>query len=447
MSYYFKYIPFFALLLLLLSSCNNQGESNIDISSDNYHMLYDKLTEIMINDVYSPPVASRVYVYPNIAAYEVLAANSDNLKSLGYSLDGLNASPGVNGDEVNLKLAAILAYLDVAKELVFSKNRILSYSDSLNVLWRKKNKTQFEVSRDYAVLVSNEIKKWMGSDNYRETRSMPKFNIDYTDTSRWVPTPPAYMDGIEPHWNKIRSFCLDSSSQFKPPKHPVFDLTEGSEFYKELYEVYSITNRINQKGDESEEVKVAKFWDCNPFVSVNRGHYMFSVKKISPGAHWIGICKIACQDNGYDFEDTVYAYTKTTIAITDAFISCWDEKYRSNLIRPETLINSQIDENWLPLLQTPPFPEYTSGHSVVSAAASTTLSSIFGEDYDFVDTTEIEFGLPARHFESFDSAAREAAISRVYGGIHYRSAVENGFTQGLKVGNQVLEKLSFMKAD
>jgi hypothetical protein len=193
------------------------------------------------------------------------------------------------------------------------------------------------------------------------------------------------------------------------------------------------------------EIEIARFWDCNPFVSVNKGHFMFAEKKITPGAHWIGICKIASKQTKSDFDKTVYAYTKTSIAIADAFISCWDEKYRSNLIRPETLINKHIDLEWAPILQTPPFPEYTSGHSVVSGASSEVLTAIFGNNFEFDDTTELPYGLPMRSFKSFRLAAQEAAVSRLYGGIHFRAAVEVGVDQGVLVGNLVNSKLLFLK--
>ena len=270
---------------------------------------------------------------------------------------------------------------------------------------------------------------------------MPKFTVNTDDPTRWQPTPPAYMDGIEPHWSKIRPFIIDSASQFKPIPPPPFSLEKDSDFYRELIEVYNISNEITKNGDESDEVAIAKFWDCNPYVSVTRGHLMFATKKITPGAHWIGITKIACKKTNSNFDDTVFAYTKTSMAIADGFISCWDEKYRSNLIRPETLINQHIDENWKPILQTPPFPEYTSGHSVVSGAAATALTSIFGEDFSFEDDTETPYGLPIRKFNSFNDAADEAAISRMYGGIHYRAAVEVGVGQGRKIGALLNSKI------
>jgi len=195
------------------------------------------------------------------------------------------------------------------------------------------------------------------------------------------------------------------------------------------------------EGDDSEEVEIARFWDCNPYVSVTRGHLMFATKKITPGAHWMGIAKIASRKAGLGFDDTVYAYTRTSMALFDGFISCWDEKYRSNLIRPETLINQHFDENWKPILQTPPFPEYSSGHSVVSGAASTVLTDIFGDNFSFTDDTEVPYGLPERKFSSFNQAAAEAAISRMYGGIHYRAAVEVGLDQGRNLGSYHVKKL------
>ena len=168
---------------------------------------------------------------------------------------------------------------------------------------------------------------------------------------------------------------------------------------------------------------------------------MFATKKITPGAHWIGIAKIASRSSDSNFEKTLYTYTKTSIAIADAFISCWDEKYYSNLIRPETLINEHIDDSWEPVLQTPPFPEYTSGHSVVSGAAAVALTSIYGDDFAFDDDTELPYGLPVRSFNSFREAADEAAISRMYGGIHYRAAVEVGVKQGRDLGALVVSRL------
>ena len=434
---------FLFLSFLFIVSCKKEG---IQIETNDFHFLVDEVTEVMIHDIFSPPVASRIYAYPNIAAYEVLNAENGKYQSLSNQLNDLTAVESLpKNEQTNKRLAALIAYLDVAKELVFSKEELISVRDSLYAHWKSINSTEFLAAEKYGLAVSSHIIDWMKKDNYTETRSMPNFNVHSDDPGRWQPTPPAYMNGIEPHWSKIRPFVLESSSQFKPVPPPTFSMEKNSEFYKEVMDLYEMTNKIREKGDASEEVAIAQFWDCNPYVSVNKGHFMFASKKITPGAHWIGICKITTKESASDFEKTIFAYTKTSIAIFDAFISCWDEKYRSNLIRPETLINKLIDNTWTPLLQTPPFPEYTSGHSVVSGAASEVLTSIFGDDVAFEDTTEIPYGLPVRNFTSFRNAAKEAAISRMYGGIHYSSAIKNGLTQGISLGNFVNGKLVFEK--
>ncbi|MCU0354679.1 MAG: vanadium-dependent haloperoxidase, partial [Cytophagales bacterium] len=120
---------------------------------------------------------------------------------------------------------------------------------------------------------------------------------------------------------------------------------------------------------------------------------------------------------------------------------CWDEKYRSVRVRPESTINQLMDKDWEPLLQTPPFPEYTSGHSVISNASAVVLTHLYGDNFAFTDSTEVQYGIPPRSFKSFQHAAEEASISRLYGGIHYRSAITAGTEQGRKVGELVVSKL------
>ncbi|NJB71108.1 hypothetical protein GGR42_001570 [Saonia flava] len=439
----------FGLLMvmgIIFVSCSEKKEEPIVISPEEYHSSVDKVTQIMIHDIFSPPVSSRIFAYPNIAAFEIIALQNDEYISLEGQVPGLTAIPKPNETKpINYQLAALVAHMNLSQKLIFSEHMFEMHRDSLYTVWEAKNAPMFNASKEYGLEVAQHIAAWMDKDNYKQTRTMPKFTVDTDDSSRWQPTPPAYMDGIEPHWNKIRPFVIDSANQFIPAPPPPFSMEEGSAFYKEVKEVYDISNEITAKGDTSEEVAIAQFWDCNPYVSVTRGHLMFATKKITPGAHWIGITKIATRKTNSDFDKTVYAYTKTSLAIADGFISCWDEKYRSNLIRPETLINQYIDENWEPVLQTPPFPEYTSGHSVVSGAAATALTSIFGDNFAFDDDTEIPYGLPVRKFTSFNNASSEAAISRMYGGIHYRMAIEIGLKQGRDLGKFVVENLNMTK--
>jgi hypothetical protein len=131
----------------------------------------------------------------------------------------------------------------------------------------------------------------------------------------------------------------------------------------------------------------------------------------------------------------------TSVAIFEAFIACWDEKYKTNLIRPITVINNHIDAGWRPLIQTPPFPEFTSGHAVISNAAAAVLTSLLGDNFSFTDETEILFGHKPRKFASFYSAAKESSMSRVYGGIHYPETARISILQGQRIGNYVIRML------
>ena len=429
--------------IALFFSCKKE---TIIVSNNDYHAAVDNVTQIMLHDIFSPPVAGRIFVYPNIAAFEVIAQNSTKYNSLQNQLNGLDSIPKLDSKVgVNQKVAALVAHMEVSKQLVFSEEIVEKFRDSLYQKWSDCNEKEFEISKEYGLKVAERIKKWMGKDNYKQTRTFQKYTVNTNVEGRWQPTPPAYMDAIEPHWNKIRTLVMDSASQFKPKPAIPFSLNKNSEFYKQVKEVYDIGNEIAKKGESSEEIKIAQFWDCNPYATVNQGHMTFAKKKITPGGHWIGIVKIASEKSNADFEKTVYAYTKTSIGIFESFISCWDEKFKSNVIRPETIINEKIDENWKPLLQTPPFPEYTSGHSVLSTCSAIILTDIFGGNFSFIDDTEIPFGLPKRKFSSFENASREASISRFYGGIHYKASIENGIVQGKNIGDFIVTKLKMTK--
>ncbi|HEX8060048.1 MAG TPA: vanadium-dependent haloperoxidase, partial [Cyclobacteriaceae bacterium] len=297
----------------------------------------------------------------------------------------------------------------------------------------------FDRSVEYGDKVSDHIIAWSSKDNYAQSRSFPKYTI-LTDAGSWKPTPPAYMEAVEPHWNKIRTFVIDSATQFRPDPAIKFSIDKTSQFYKEAFETYQFGKNLT-----AEQKDIAGFWDCNPFVVNVRGHVMFATKKISPGGHWMNITAVACRRAKSNSLQTTEAYTRVALSLVDGFIVCWDEKYRSKVIRPETYINQYIDANWVPMLQTPPFPEYTSGHSVVSAAAAVALTQVFGDNFAFTDSTEVEYGMTARKFTSFNHAALEAAESRMYGGIHCRAACENGKIQGRKLGEFIRDNINTKK--
>ncbi|MEL0301698.1 MAG: vanadium-dependent haloperoxidase, partial [Flavobacteriaceae bacterium] len=334
-------------------------------------------------------------------------------------------------------LAAIYAYNIIGKTLIFSEDKMEAYQEKLEEKVDDMGvpRSVRKASMAYAQSMADHILQWASKDMYNQTRTYPKYTI-LEGEKFWKPTPPDYMDGIEPHWNKIRTLVLDSANQFSPKPPLTFDLTKGSPFQTQLQEVYEVGDNLTE-----EQVEIAKFWDCNPYVTHHRGHAMFATKKITPGGHWIGITAIATRQAKSDFAATINAYTHVSVALFDAFISCWDEKWNTLVVRPETLINKHYDEEWLPLLQTPPFPEYTSGHSVISRASAVVLTKLYGDNFAFKDTTEVAYGLPVRSFNSFIHASEEAAISRLYGGIHYMMAIEEGVAQGNKVGEHIAKRL------
>jgi len=299
----------------------------------------------------------------------------------------------------------------------------------------------YKNSIEYAQSVVDGIMAWSDKDGYKETRKLRRYNIQKGE-GKWLPTAPGYMAAVEPYWNRMRTMALDSAAEYKPVPPPAFSKEKGTEFYQQAYDVYDIGKNMN-----TEQRDIALFWDCNPFYLNVQGHLNYATKKLSPGGHWISIASIAARKTSADLNTATAAYVLTAMALYDGFISCWDEKYRSHLIRPETYINSYIDEQWRPLLQTPPFPEYTSGHSVISTAAAVVLTYFFGDNFAFDDDTETPYGLPVRKFSSFNAAADEAAISRFYGGIHYKAAIENGQVQGRKVGEKVLKKIRLTASD
>jgi len=423
-----------------LLSCTSHHDYKADVQNpDRLHRSVKKITDIIVHDIFSPPVASRIYAYTSVAAYEAARHQDSTLVSLAGQLHGLEPLPEPEaGKTYCYPLASVQAVLLTGRALIFSGDKLDEFYKAILEEYHQSGLPEDVYQRrlDYGSKVSEHIMKWASKDNYKQTRSFPKYSIQDSE-STWKPTPPAYMDAVEPHWNKIRTFVIDSASQFKGEPPPAFSTDKNSPFYKLALEVYETGKNLTD-----EQRNIARFWDCNPFVMNVKGHVMFATKKISPGGHWMNITRLACVKEHADFAHSAEAYVRVALALVDGFIACWDEKYRHLLIRPETYINQYIEEAWVPLLQTPPFPEYVSGHSVISSAAAGALTHVFGDNFAFTDSTETEFGLTARSFTSFRQASLEAALSRLYGGIHYRPANEKGVTMGTAIGDFMDRRLN-----
>jgi hypothetical protein len=433
----------FYLLPLLAVACQSESDwTEPRPDPEVLHKSMKKITDVIVYDIFSPPVASRIYTYASVAAYEVALQGEPGFVSLAGQLRDMPPVPPMEqGKKYSIALASSQAMLRVGRALVFSEDKVLDFHNGLLEEFRDGIPGPvYDRSVEYGNKVAEHVLAWASKDNYLQTRSFPKYSI-LEDPATWKPTPPGYMDAVEPHWNKIRPFVIDSAAQFAPPAPTAFSVDKGSQFFKEAEEVHKIGVGLTE-----EQKDIASFWDCNPYMINVNGHVMFATKKISPGGHWVNITATVCRKSSASLAQSAEAYARVSVSLVDGFISCWDEKYRSQLIRPETYINKYIDEDWVPFLQTPPFPEYTSGHSVISASAATALTKLFGDSFSFTDSTEIEFGLGARSFKSFYEASDEASVSRVYGGIHYFPAVNIGALQGRAIGEFVASRLKTRQA-
>jgi hypothetical protein len=421
---------FILIILFIANTCLANNTNVPDVNK--YVAALKKVTDVMVIDVASPVAASRYYAYITLASYECISVfnNKLNPSFSGY----INGYENIKIDSNSLKasdikLASVLSILKCGQKLLPS-GYLLDKDISLlkkKYIIDKQHEIKFKHTNELVDAVIGNILTHAKKDGFNKLNNLPRY-INKEGDGYWKQTPPTFMLPVEPHWNTIRTFLLDSAQQFKPAAPVKYDTTKNTDFYKLANEVYE--NSLHQNMDQK---NIALFWDCNPFAVQRLGHIEYGIKKISPGGHWIGITGIACKKIHASLEKTALTHVLVSLSMADAFIACWDEKYRSNRVRPETVIQNLIDRSWKPLLQTPPFPEYVSGHSVVSSTAADILTQIFGDNFKYLDDTEVEFGLPSVKFSSFNNAAAEASISRLYGGIHYRDAIEQGNFLGKNV--------------
>ena len=432
--------------MILLWGCSSKKDyDTVFKNPDLFCKTVYQLNGVVMGNNFSPIVASRNYLYASIAAYEVIAAGyPDHYQSLAGQLNGLTSVPTAPaGKKINFEFASLLAYCNLGSSVTFPEGSMNEYVDSLKKLATDHGMPSdiFDNSVAFSDTVSHAILNWSKKDNYAQTRSAEKYSVT-DEEGRWVPTPPAYTSAMEPHWNQIRPLVMDSANQFIPPPPYKFNVKDtNSDYYKQVVFIKKAIENLTP-----EQKHIADFWDDNPFKLNVSGHVMFGSKKFSPPGHWMSIIGIAAEKAKADFGTTVYAYAKTSIALFDAFIQCWDEKYRHNTVRPETVINKYFDAGWQPYLQTPPFPEYTCGHSTISAAAAEALTSVFGDNFSYTDSTELEFGIKNRSYKSFREAAEENNWARFYGGIHFHHSCIVSNEYGKKVGDLVVDRLKMKKS-
>jgi hypothetical protein len=416
------------------------AQKNAKFSTTDYVRALKYSTDVMLDDVTSPVAAARYYAYICLTANETSFLFNPEQPHFGGSANGLkeisvDQSLVSRSDE---NFAVILALYKSGARFLPSGYILKGKLDSLFAVAKKKkiSADKIKATSDLVDSVLARVAKYSAADGFSKLSGYKRFTPNPGD-AYWQPTAPGFMAPVEPYWYTLRTFILDSSSQFNGGSLAAYDTAKGSVFYGLVKEVYDISKNLSK-----EQENIARFWDCNPFALQQVGHLEFGLKKISPGGHWMGITGIACKKRKLRLSQTAYVHSAVALGLCDAFVSCWYNKYQSNRVRPVTVVKRLFDPQWSPVLQTPPFPEYTSGHSVISTTAATILTSLFGDNFSYVDNTEVEFGLQSRKFTSFKQASAEAAVSRLYGGIHYRDAIDNGVKEGEQIGGYIVRKVN-----
>lgn len=375
---------------------------------------------------YSPPVAARAFAYLGLTLYETVVSGMPGFRSLTGQIRGLKSPDATRAARrlhwptaANAALAATMRSL-FATTSVANHAAIDTLEASLRLADGPPGLLGDSVSwgKEVAAAVLASAKTDGGHDGH-----LRNFSSDYVPPAGdglWVPTPPGFLSALQPFWGENRTLSVPSGAHFESGDHPAFSVATGSQFYRDAVEVYDTSNDLT-----AEQLEVAQFWSDDPGSTP------------TPPGHSISILNQTIETDGLDLAQAAEAYLKVGIAVSDAFVTCWNTKYRFNLVRPVTYIRGVLDAEWSPLLITPPFPEYTSGHSVQSAAAFGVMADLFGDRHSLVDHTHDARGLESRTFTSFSQCAEEAAISRLYGGIHFRPAIELGLAQGRCIADAV----------
>lgn len=385
----------------------------------------DLTTDLVKAERWTPPTASRLYGYAGVTLYESVVHGMPNNLSLVGQLNEFEELPDFGDAKYHWPTVANAAMATFLRSM-FANSSAASL-DAITTMEEanyiepvgSEEEATFNRSIDQGKLLGLAIFGWALNDGYPSLN-----NCSFTPPvgeGKWVPTPPAFAAPLQPCWGDIRPFVMTSGTNCMPGPPPTFSETVGTPFYTEMQEVYETANALT-----TEQRAIADFWADNPGQTS------------TPPGHSISITGQVLAAEGKKLGFAAETYAKVGMVVADAFISCWKTKFEYNLLRPVTCIREVFQADWSSPIPTPAFPEYTSGHSVQSSATAVVLTSIFGENYAFTDHTHDGRGLPARSFASFAAYAEEAAISRLYGGIHFRSAIEIGLDQGECIAAKIL---------
>jgi hypothetical protein len=271
--------------------------------------------------------------------------------------------------------------------------------------------------------VADDILVWRAGDNSDATVAPPASG----QPGDWQPTPPLFASYLLPQWGFVVPFVMPAGSHFRPAGPPALT---SARFTADYNEVKALGPAVGSSRTPEQDL-IARFWADGAGTE-------------TPPGHWNSIAQSVAAAQGNTLEQNARLFALLNVAMADAAICAWEAKYSFNWWRPVTAIrNGDFDGNpdtvadpaWSSFIVTPPFPDYVSGHSTFSVAAATVLARFFGTDAIAFSTGSDFLPGVTRDFASFSAAAVEAALSRLYGGIHYRSANEDGLRAGIDIGD------------
>jgi hypothetical protein len=409
-------------------------------------------------DIISPPVAARIYAYGAIAMYEAVVHGMPGYQSLAGQLNGLDSLPTPHPSLEydwptvlaqtmhRMVLASVPAFPGAVQRgpYVFPNRIFFEYTTTSQSPLTTLGPAQIGFRRTAGVseeVIANSIAfadelataliAWTEQDSYYDVRY--RGFVAPVGPDKWVPTgfndPDRVAIPLEPYFGEVRTLALNSGDECSPANlglsPPPFSTDPASAFYAQGLATYNTSLTLTE-----EQRITARYWADGPGETG------------TPAGHWVAITSMLVR-NG-NLADAARAYAFVSIGFLDSFIAVWQSKYVYNLLRPTTYIRRHIDADWLPLLPTPQFPTYVSGHSGQSGASARLLTAIFGSG-PFTDTTKIRRGFAPRTFANFDAAAEEAALSREYGGIHFPMDDNDGLVVGRCVGDKVIERVQLQE--
>ncbi|WP_299039012.1 vanadium-dependent haloperoxidase [uncultured Pseudokineococcus sp.] len=395
--------------------------------------------QAVLHENLTPPTAARAYAHLAVAMYEAAVVGMPRHRSLGGQLSGLPAPGGHprhrGGTDwaVAVSAAAQQCLSDVLPLRSPLTAAVLSTTHDEVVRGRRAAgvpSSRVGASLAHGRGVATRLRSWQRSDGHAEASARP-YVPPTGQPWLWESTPPNYRPAIEPFCHEVRPMVLRSTDEVAAAPHVPFSDQPGSPFHAQAM---AVLEQSRANGDE--ERAISRSWTDNP------GSWTPPLGSPTglPSGHWMLIASQTARSRGLRLDRTLEAFVRLGVALHDAFLACWTEKYRSNLLRPITYLQRYVDPTWTSFVNTPQFPEHTSGHSVSSAAAAVVLTDLMGS-FAFVDDSHAARGHPARSFTSFDDAALEAAGSRLFGGIHYPWAIEAGLDQGRRIGDLVVHRL------